>query len=89
MPPTPPPPGAILVSDGSIEVPAGAITVTLRQPRSAQAPSTTIVITQDDRHANLFHISTARHRMLLSTRLPGAPPPQIGKNINVGRVPRR
>ena len=89
MPPTPPPPGAILVSDGSIEVPAGAITVTLRQPQSAQAPSTTIVITQDDRHANLFHISTARHRMLLSTRLPGAPPPQIGKNINVGRVPRR
>ena len=40
-----PHPGAI-VTDGSVQAPPGAITVTLRRPQSAQAPSTTIVITQ-------------------------------------------
>ena len=68
-PQTPPPPGAIIVSDGSAEPPAGAITVTLRRPQSAPAPSTTVVITQDGRHANLFYITTAHGSQWLSTRL--------------------
>jgi len=69
MRPATPPPEAIVVSDGSSETPAGAITVTLRRPQSAQAPSTTIVITQDDRHADLFYITTAHGLQWLSTRL--------------------
>ena len=67
-------PGSIVVTDGSIEAPPGAITVTLRRPQSAQAPSTTIVITQDVQRANLFHIATAHGRLLLSTRLVAAAP---------------
>jgi hypothetical protein len=63
-------PEAIVVSDGSSEVPAGgAITVTLRRPQSAQAPATTVVITQDVTNPDLFDISTARERQLLSSRL--------------------
>jgi type VII secretion protein EccE len=70
MRPRTPAPGAIVVSDGSSEVPAGAaITVTLRRPQTAQAPATTIVITQDVAHPDLFHISTAHDRQWLSTRL--------------------
>ncbi|MDQ1716460.1 MAG: hypothetical protein QOE89_413 [Pseudonocardiales bacterium] len=72
--PKTPPPGSIIVTDGSIEVPPGAIAVTLRRPQSAQAPSTTIVITQDGQRANLFHITTAHGRLLLSTRLVAAAP---------------
>lgn len=67
--PPSPPVGAIIVNDGSIEPPAGAITVTLRRPQAAAAPSTTIVITQDGRHPNLFHITTPYGRQWLSTRL--------------------
>lgn len=64
------PPGAIVVTDGSIEAPAGAaITVTLRRPQTAHAPSTTIVITQDGRRPDLFWITTAHGRLWLSTRL--------------------
>jgi type VII secretion protein EccE len=69
MRPSTPPPEAIVVSDGSSEPPAGAITVTLRRPQSAQAPSTTIVITQDGQHPDLFYITTAHGRQWLSTRL--------------------
>jgi type VII secretion protein EccE len=72
MRPATPPPEAIVVSDGSSETPAGAITVTLRRPQSAQAPSTTIVITQDSQHPDLFDITTAHGRQKLSTRLPEA-----------------
>ena len=67
--PETPHPGAIVVTDGRVQAPSGAITVTLRRPQSAQAPSTTIVITQDGRHTNLFHITTAHGRLWLSTRL--------------------
>jgi hypothetical protein len=70
MRPTTPDPEAIVVSDGSSEVPAGgAITVTLRRPQSAQAPATTIVITQDVTNPDLFYVNTARERQWLSTRL--------------------
>ena len=67
--PETPLPGSIVVTDGSVEAPHGAITVTLRRPQAAQAPSTTIVITQDGRRVNLFHITTAHGRLWLSTRL--------------------
>ncbi|WP_242657605.1 MULTISPECIES: hypothetical protein [Mycobacterium] len=67
--PTTPPPEAIVVSDASSDAPTGAITVTLRRPQSAQAPATTIVITQDGRHPDLFYITTAHGRQWLSTRL--------------------
>ncbi len=75
------PPGAMVVTDGTSEVPSSPITVTLRRPQSSQAPATTIVITQDGQHANLFRITIATppgaqhdpdHRpepVLLSTRL--------------------
>lgn len=66
--------GAIVVTDGISEAPAGAIAVTLRRPQSAQAPSTTIVITQDGRNPNLFHITTVRGREWLSTHLLDAAP---------------
>lgn len=69
-------PGSIIVTDGSIEAPPGAIAVTLRRPQSAQAPSTTIVITQDGQRANLFHITTAHGRLWLSTRLVAAAAPR-------------
>ena len=62
-------PETIIVTDGSQEVPSGATTVTLRRPQTAQAPSTTIVITQDGRHPNLFHLTTPHGREWLSTRL--------------------
>lgn len=63
-------PEAIVVSDGSCDTPAGAgITVTLRQPQSTQAPATTVVITQDDRHPDLFYITTPHGRQWLSSRL--------------------
>jgi hypothetical protein len=68
--PTVAPPESIIVSDGSSETPTGAVTVTLRRPQSAQAPSTTIVITQDPRHPDLFALTTAQGRQRLSTRLP-------------------
>lgn len=68
MRPPAPDPEAIVVSDGSSEVPAGAITVTLRRPQSAQAPATTIVITQDVNNPDLFYINTAHERQWLSTR---------------------
>lgn len=72
--PAPLPPGAIVVSDGSAETPASSITVTLRRPQSSKAPSTTIVITQDGKHANLFGVTTPHGHQLLSTRLmEGAP----------------
>lgn len=68
--PTSVPPQAIVISDGSCDAPAGAaITVALRQPQSAQAPSTTVVITQDDRHPDLFYITTPHGRQWLSSRL--------------------
>ncbi|MBS4730618.1 hypothetical protein MSM1_20625 [Mycobacterium sp. SM1] len=69
MRPPSPPHEAIVVSDASSEAPTGAITVTLRRPQSAHAPSTTIVITQDSRHPDLFYITTAHGRQWLSTRL--------------------
>ena len=69
LPPAVPPPGAIVLTDGSREAPAGAITVVLRRPQSAPAPATTIVITQDGRHATLFQVTTAHGRQWLSTRL--------------------
>jgi len=72
--PKTPLPGSIVLTDGSVEAPPGAITVTLRRPQSAQAPSTTIVITQDGGRANLFHITTAHGRQWLSTRLVAATP---------------
>ena len=68
-PPAGPPPGAIVVTDGSVEAPAGAITVTLRRPQTAHAPATTIVITQDGRRPDLFWVTTAHGRVWLSTRL--------------------
>lgn len=78
--PSPPPPGAVVVSDGSAEVPASAITVTLRRPQTSRAPATTIVITQDGKHPNLFRVTTPHDDdpqtgkrgvgELLSTRLP-------------------
>lgn len=67
--PTTTAPDSIVVGDGSTEISAGAITVTLRLPQSAPAPSTTIVITQDDRRPGLFYITTAHGRQWLSTRL--------------------
>jgi hypothetical protein len=68
-------PGSIVVTDGSVDTPSGAgITVTLRRPQSAQAPSTTIVITQDGARADLFHLITAHDRQWLSTRLVEAAP---------------
>jgi type VII secretion protein EccE len=70
MRPTNPPRTAIVVGDGSSETPARAITVTLRRPQSAHAPSTTIVITQDNEHPYLFFITTAHGCQWLSTRLP-------------------
>lgn len=63
------PPGAIIVSDASTESPPGPIKVTLRRPQSAPAPSTTIVITQDSAHPDLFFITTAHGNQWLSTRL--------------------
>lgn len=70
MRPHTPDPEAIVVSDGSCEVPAGgAITVTLRRPQSAEPPATTIVITQNVTNPDLFDISTADQRQLLSSRL--------------------
>ncbi|MFV8227403.1 hypothetical protein [Mycolicibacterium fortuitum] len=72
--PTPLPPGAIVVSDGSSETPSSPITVTLRRPQSSKAPATTIVITQDGKHANLFGITTPHGHQLLSTRLLEAAP---------------
>lgn len=64
---------AIVVSDGSGPVPDGAaITVALRRPQSAQAPATTIVITQDVNNPDLFFITTAHERQKLSTRSPGS-----------------
>lgn len=64
---------AIVVSDGSGPVPDGAaITVALRRPQSAQAPATTIVITQDVNNPDLFFITTARERQKLSTRSAGS-----------------
>lgn len=71
-PPTPAP-GSIVVTDGSMEVPGSPITVTLRRPQSAQAPSTTVVITQDGARADLFHVVTAHGRQMLSTRLTEPP----------------
>lgn len=65
-------PEAIVVSDGSSPVPDGAaITVTLRRPQSAQAPATTIVITQDVNNPDLFYVTTAHDRQWLSTRSAG------------------
>ncbi|OKH76732.1 hypothetical protein EB73_02230 [Mycobacterium sp. SWH-M3] len=72
--PAPLPPGAIVVSDGSSETPSSSITVTLRRPQSAKAPATTVVITQDGKHANLFAITTPHGHQLLSTRLLEAAP---------------
>jgi hypothetical protein len=70
MRPTNPPPRTIVVGDdGSSEIPSRAVTVTLRRPQSAHAPSTTIVITQDTEHPYLLHITTAHGRQSLSTRL--------------------
>ncbi|MCH9731957.1 MAG: hypothetical protein K0U84_20165 [Actinomycetia bacterium] len=63
------PAGAIVVTDGSRETASGPITVMLRRPQSAPAPATTVVITQDGGHPNLFDITTARGRQRLSTRL--------------------
>ena len=63
--PVTPSPGSIVITDGTVEAPSGPITVMLRRPQSAQAPSTTIVITQDGRRANLFHINTAHGHLLL------------------------
>jgi ESX secretion system protein EccE len=71
-PPAPLPPGAIVVTEGGSEAPASPITVTLRRPQTAKAPATTIVITQDGKHANLFRITTPQGDELLSTRLVGA-----------------
>lgn len=73
MHPDPPPPGAIIVTDGSREAPSGPITVMLRRPQSAHAPATTVVITQDGGHPNLFDITTPRGQQRLSTRLVDAP----------------
>ncbi len=68
-------PGAIVVTDGSVDPPNGAgLTVTLRRPQSAQAPSTTIVITQDGARADLFQLITGHDRQWLSTRLVEAAP---------------
>lgn len=72
--PDPLPPGAIVVSDGTSETPPSPITVTLRRPQSAKAPATTVVITQDGKHANLFSITTPHGHQLLSTRLLEAAP---------------
>ncbi len=69
MRPPSPAPGSIVVTDGNIDAPAAPITVALRRPQSAPAPSTTIVITQDGARADLFHLVTAHGRQLLSTRL--------------------
>lgn len=74
--PPAPVPGSIVVTDGSIDAPSGPIAVTLRRPQSAQAPSTTIVITQDGARANLFHLTTGHGRQLLSTRLVDQAPPR-------------
>jgi hypothetical protein len=71
MRPTNQPHTAIVVGDGSSETPTRPITVTLRRPQSAHAPSTTIVITQDNEHPYLFYITTAHGRQWLSTRLTG------------------
>ena len=62
--PVTPQAGSIVITDGTVEAPSGPITVMLRRPQSAQAPSTTIVITQDGRRANLFHINTAHGHLL-------------------------
>ncbi|OOK65356.1 hypothetical protein BZL29_7839 [Mycobacterium kansasii] len=67
--PSAPAPEAIVVSDAGSDAPTGAITVTLRRPQSAQAPATTIVITQDGGHPDLFFVTTAHGRQWLSTRL--------------------
>ena len=75
--PPAPVPGSIVVTDGSIDAPSGPIAVTLRRPQSAQAPSTTIVITQDGARANLFHLTTGHGRQLLSTRLVDQAPPRV------------
>lgn len=69
MHPSQPAAGAIIVTDGTLEAPAGAITVMLRRPQSAHAPSTTVVITQSGAHSNLFDITTPHGRLRLSTRL--------------------
>lgn len=69
MAPTSPPPGAIIVSDGSSDAPNGAIMVALREPQTAQPPATTIVITQHERHHDLFDITTGHGHQMLSTRL--------------------
>lgn len=69
LPPTLPPADAIVVTDGSIEAPASPVTVTLRRPQASKAPATTIVITQDLKHANLFQITTPQGHQMLSTRV--------------------
>lgn len=68
--PASPPPGAIVVTDGTSEAPASPITVTLRRPQSSKAPATTIVITQDGKQTSIFRITTPQDEQLLSTRLP-------------------
>lgn len=70
--PKQPPAGSIIVTDESRafdELPAGRISVLLRRPQHAAAPTTTIVITQTPQHPELFDITTARARQRLSTRL--------------------
>jgi len=69
LPSTPPAPGAMVVTDGSIEAPASPITVTLRRPQASKAPATTVVITQDLKHASLFQITTPQGSQTLSTRV--------------------
>lgn len=85
--PSTPRPGAIVVTDGSVETPNTAFTVTLRRPQSAHAPSTTIVITQDGGRPNLFQVATAHGQQWLSTRLVDGPDPlaQQRGNGSVGR----
>jgi hypothetical protein len=67
--PSVPMPDSIIVSDGSVEPPAGSISVTLRRPQPTAAPATTIVITQDRRRPDLYYITTTHGSQWLSARL--------------------
>lgn len=67
-----PPPGAIVVTDGSVEQPSGgAILVTLRTPQPGPPPSTAIVITQVPNDQEWFHVITPRLRESAPSRLDG------------------